>query len=173
MDSFSMRMTGPSGVHTFLAAGTGMTATQSNKNNGRGIRILVADGWHRFIGPLKVQGNGQHLLFLFSQNLFAVDPRKGRKLVRICVYIYCVFVRRRRASENRLPGAFASAARLVHMRRWIWGRSMVEGSERRPVRFVVRGRENVWWFTTTLELRGMWRGRFGGRHGNSQEAREG
>lgn len=82
-------------------------------------------------------------LFLFSLSLFAIDPRKGRKLVRICVYIYREFVRRRRASGNRLPGAFASAARLVHLRRWIWGRSMVEGSERRPVRFVVRERESV------------------------------
>ena len=82
-------------------------------------------------------------LFLFSLSLFAIDPRKGRKLKRICVYMYREFVRRRRASGNRLPGAFASAARLVHLRRWIWGRSMVEGSERRPVRFVVRERESV------------------------------
>lgn len=65
--------------------GVGMTATRSNKNNGRGSRVLVGDGWHHFIGPLRVQGSGQHLLV--SLILFAVDSRGGRKLVRICVYI--------------------------------------------------------------------------------------
>jgi len=46
----------------------------------------------------------------------------------------CVPVWRRRASENRLPGAIASTLRLVQMRSWILEPSM-EGSERRPVRF--------------------------------------
>ena len=124
-----MRMTGPSGLHTFLAARARMTTTLSNNNSGRGFRVLVADGWHHFIGPLKVQGGGQHLLF--SRVFSRVDSRRGRKL-RICAYIYCVPVRRRRVSENRLPSAFASTARLVRMRRWILGPRAANG-----VRFVL------------------------------------
>ena len=139
-----------------------MTVTRSNKNNGRGFRILVADGWRHFIGPLKVQGSGQYLLFALS--LLAVDSRGGRKLVRMCVYIYLRGVAVPRRIGFLVPCFYRSSfpdEKVDLGTQYGRGQRTAFGS------FLWCEDESVG-RVTILELRGMWRGRYAGRYADTK-----